>query len=87
MANWSEFASAYAAQVNSLCASVTALYLPFFVFGRVLTRLGLVKLAAKGGPSGNFYSHPIGHITSQSRFIDHSSSGYVACGVPGSKVA
>ena len=36
---WSEFASAYAAQVHSLCASVTAVYLPFFVFGRVLTRL------------------------------------------------
>jgi len=25
--------------VHSLCASVTAVYLPFFVFGRVLTRL------------------------------------------------
>jgi len=36
---WSEFASAFAAQVHSLCASVTAVYLPFFVFGRVLTRL------------------------------------------------
>jgi hypothetical protein len=31
--------SAFAAQVHSLCASVTAVYLPFFVFGRVLTRL------------------------------------------------
>ena len=39
LAFWSEFASAYAAQVHSLCASVTAVYLPFFVFGRVLTRL------------------------------------------------
>ena len=36
---WSEFAGAFAAQVHSLCASVTAVYLPFFVFGRVLTRL------------------------------------------------
>ena len=35
----SEFASAFAAQVHSLCASVTAVYLPFFVFGSVLTRL------------------------------------------------
>ena len=34
-----EFASAFAAQVHSLCASVTAVYLSFFVFGRVLTRL------------------------------------------------
>ena len=33
------FASAFAAQVHSLCASVTAVYLSFFVFGRVLTRL------------------------------------------------
>jgi len=39
LAFWSEFASACAAQVHSLCASVTAVYLPFFVFGRVLTRL------------------------------------------------
>ena len=31
--------SAFAAQVHSLCASVTAVYLSFFVFGRVLTRL------------------------------------------------
>jgi hypothetical protein len=38
LAFWSEFASAYAAQVHTLCASVTAVYLPFFVFGRVLTR-------------------------------------------------
>ena len=30
---------AYAAQVYSLCASVAAVYLPFLVFGRVLTRL------------------------------------------------
>ena len=30
---------AYAAQVCSLCASVAAVYLPFLVFGRVLTRL------------------------------------------------
>ena len=29
----------YLAQVHSLCASVTAVYLSFFVFGRVLTRL------------------------------------------------
>ena len=36
---WSEFASAFAAQVHSLCASVTAAYLSFFVFGRVLSRL------------------------------------------------
>ena len=36
---WSEFASAFAAQVHSLCASVTAVYLSFFVLGRVLTRL------------------------------------------------
>ena len=33
LAFWSEFASACAAQVNSLCASVTAVYLPFLVFG------------------------------------------------------
>ena len=26
-------------EVNSVCASVTAVYLPFLVFGRVLTRL------------------------------------------------
>jgi|AntRauTorckE5430_2_1112549.scaffolds.fasta_scaffold44931_1 hypothetical protein len=32
-------ASTYAAQVHTSCASVTAVYLPFFVFGRVLTRL------------------------------------------------
>ena len=32
---------AYAAQVYSLCASVTAVYLPFLVFGRLLTRLDL----------------------------------------------
>ena len=31
--------TAFAAQVHSLCASVTAVYLPFFVFGRVLTRV------------------------------------------------
>jgi len=41
LAFWSEFASAFAAQVHSVCASVTAVYLPFFVFGRVLTRLDL----------------------------------------------
>ena len=29
----------YAAQVHSLCASMTAVYLPFLVFGGVLTRL------------------------------------------------
>jgi len=34
-----EFASAFAAQVHSSCASVTAVYLSFFVFGRVLTKL------------------------------------------------
>jgi hypothetical protein len=34
---WSEFASAHATQVNSLSASVTAVYLLFFVFGRVST--------------------------------------------------
>ena len=39
LAFWSELAGAFAAQVHSLCASVTAVYLPFFVFGRVLTRL------------------------------------------------
>ena len=39
LAFWSEFASAYAAQVYSVCASVTDVYLLFFVFGRVLTRL------------------------------------------------
>jgi len=39
LAFWSEFASAFAAQVHSLGASVTAVYLPFFVFGRLLTRL------------------------------------------------
>jgi hypothetical protein len=33
-----QIASACAAQVYSLCASVTAVYLPFFVFGRVLPR-------------------------------------------------
>jgi len=32
LAFWSEFASAFAAQVHSLSASVTAVYLPFFVF-------------------------------------------------------
>jgi len=32
LAFWSEFVSAFAAQVNSLCASVTAVYLPFFFF-------------------------------------------------------
>jgi hypothetical protein len=31
LAYWSEFASAYAAHVYSLCASVTAVYLPFFI--------------------------------------------------------
>jgi hypothetical protein len=44
LAFWSEFASALAAQVHSLCASVTAVYLPFFVFGRVLTRLSHYSL-------------------------------------------
>jgi len=39
LAFWSEFASAYAAQVHSFCASVTAVYLPFCFFGRALTRL------------------------------------------------
>jgi len=39
LAFWSEFASACVAQVHSLCASVTAVYLPFLVFGRVLNRL------------------------------------------------
>jgi len=39
LAFWSEFASAFAAQVRSVCASVAAVYLSFFVFGRVLTRL------------------------------------------------
>jgi len=39
LAFWSEFSSACAAQVHSACASVTALYLSFLVFGRVLTRL------------------------------------------------
>ena len=34
-----KFASAYAVQVYSLCASATAVYLPFFVFERVSTRL------------------------------------------------
>jgi len=38
LAFWSEFAGAFAAQVHYLCASVTAVYLPFFAFGRVLTR-------------------------------------------------
>ena len=46
MAFWSEFASAYAAQVHSACASVAAAYLPFFVFGRVLTRLNLPHLTS-----------------------------------------
>ena len=36
---WSEIASAYAAKVYSFCASVTTVYLSFFVIGRVLTRL------------------------------------------------
>ena len=36
---WSKFASAFAAQVHFLCASVAAVYLPFFVLGRVLTGL------------------------------------------------
>ena len=39
LAFWSEFTSAFAAQVHSICASVTAVCLSFFVFGRVLTRL------------------------------------------------
>jgi len=39
LAFWGEFASAFAAQVHSICASVTAVYLSFFVFKRVLTRL------------------------------------------------
>ena len=39
LAFWNVFAGAFAAQVHSLCASVTAVYLPFFVFGRVLIRL------------------------------------------------
>ena len=34
-----KFAGAYAAQVLSLCASVTNVYLIFFVIGKVLTRL------------------------------------------------
>ena len=33
LAFWSEFASAYAAQVHYLCASVTAMYLPYLVLG------------------------------------------------------
>ena len=51
MAFWSEFASAYAAQVHSLCASVTAVYLPFFVFGGVFTRLVGLRLSDDPGPS------------------------------------
>ena len=39
LAFWSIFAGAQAAQVLSLCASVTTVYLFFFVIGRVLTRL------------------------------------------------
>ena len=34
-----KFAGAYSAQVHYLYASVTAVYLPFFVLGGVLTRL------------------------------------------------
>jgi hypothetical protein len=34
-----EFATSYAAQVRSLCTSLIAVYLPFFVFGRYSTRL------------------------------------------------
>ena len=44
MAFWSEFASAFAAQVYSVCASVTAVYLRFFVFGRVLTNFAYIDL-------------------------------------------
>jgi len=36
LAFWSIFAGAQAAQVLSLCASVTTVYLFFFVIGRVL---------------------------------------------------
>ena len=31
LASWSELAIAYATQMHALCASVTAVYLPFFV--------------------------------------------------------
>ena len=39
LAFWSKFAGAQAAQVLPLCASMTTVYLFFFVIGRVLTRL------------------------------------------------
>jgi len=39
LAFWSKFAGAQAAQVLPLCASLTAVYLFFFVIGGVLTRL------------------------------------------------
>ena len=39
LAFWRKFAGAQAAQVLSLCASVTTVHLFFFVIGRVLTRL------------------------------------------------
>ena len=67
MAFWSEFSGAFAAQVHSVCASVTAVYLPFFVFGRELTRLdykkyadinntytGLIVLAERANKTGLF---------------------------------
>ena len=46
---WSEFASAYAAQVHSSCASVSAVYLPFFVFGRDIQSQVAPKFEVVGG--------------------------------------
>jgi len=49
---WSEFASAHTAQVHFLCASVTAAYLPFFVFEREQyyyhLALGIFSVARSG---------------------------------------
>jgi len=39
--------------VHSLCASVTAVYLPFFVFGRVLTRLDYIVICVACGYARN----------------------------------
>jgi len=47
MNDFSMYPSIYFFVGRSLCASVTVVYLPFFVFGRVLTRLGLTSDSAK----------------------------------------
>jgi len=69
LAFWSEFASAFAAQVHSLCASVTAVYLPFFVFGRVLTRLDQTLSLVKW-----FFAHLLGRTEKYCELILLGSS-------------